>query len=152
MTAVRSPPALKTSAGNPVTLRCDDTMENKKRSTSDKVQRNAAFDMGTVRQEIFTYCDSLPRIIRTHGGGHTLGCVALNLGKCFKWIGPVIDKYSYPTALAAELPRVTQLGEELRLLGLDLINKPDEGEINRTISTLEKQIDLLKELKKGGVL
>lgn len=106
-----------------------------------------ALKLAQVRKEILTYCDGLPQIIRTHGS-NSLGSVTLSLGKCFLVIGGIVDDYSLyqPIAGVPAMPRVTDLGEQLRILGLDILHDPKNGEIGRTIETLRRQIELLNQL------
>lgn len=111
-----------------------------------KTDADAALQMATVRREIITYLENLPRLIQTHGPD-SLGSVALNLGKCLLWIGPVLDQFTLVQPLPGQsLPTVTALGDSLREIGLDLIHKPNGGELARTIETLKRQIVLLQKL------
>lgn len=106
-----------------------------------------AFKLALIRKEILTYCDGLPQIIRTHGS-NSLGSVTLTVGKCFLWIGSLVDDYSLTQPLPGvpSLPRVTDLGEQMRVLGLEILYKPENGELTRTIETLRRQVELLNQL------
>jgi hypothetical protein len=105
-----------------------------------------ALKLARIRRDILTYCEPLPQLIKTHGSA-SLGSVTLAVGKCLNWIGPVLDRYSLTQPLPGQsLPTVTALGEELRVLGIELLNKPDDGELARTIDVLKKQVQLLQEL------
>jgi hypothetical protein len=108
-----------------------------------------AFKLASIRKETFIYCESLPRIIETHGS-NSIGSVALALGKYFSWVGPTLDEYSLhqPLPGIAPLPRVADLGEQLRVLGLEIIHNPKDGELARTVETLKRQIGLLETLAK----
>jgi hypothetical protein len=115
-------------------------------------KNDPSFDLATLRKEILTYCEPLPSLIKTHGPA-SLGSVALTIGKCFKWIGPTVDQYSLVQPLpGCWLPTVFQLGEELRVIGLELIHSPSEGELTRQIETLERQIILLREMAANAEL
>jgi hypothetical protein len=117
-----------------------------------KSEASAAFQLAQIRHEIISYCDDLPKIIQTHGRD-SLGSVTLSLGKCFKWIGPTLDQYSIHQPLPGQsLPTVSSLGEQLRVIGLGIMHKPDDGDLKRTIETLKRQVALLTKLSKlqGG--
>ena len=106
-----------------------------------------ALELATVRSEILSYCEPLPKIIKAHGPA-SLGCVALSVGKCFNWIGPIVDGYSLTQPLpGVHVPTVSELGEQLRLIGLDLMNgRNGDGELSRMIKTLKAQLSLLEKL------
>lgn len=105
--------------------------------------------LARVRQHIITYCEPLPQIIKTHGT-NSIAQVTLTVGKCLSWIGPTLDQYSVVQALpgAAPVPRVADLGEQLRVLGLDIMHHPVKGELANTIATLKRQVELLQMLAK----
>lgn len=105
------------------------------------------FELATVRSEIINYCEPLPKIIKAHGPA-SLGCVALSVGKCFNWIGPTLDRYTLTQPLpGVHVPTVAHLGEELRLIGLDLMDgRNGQGELSRMINTLKAQLALLEKL------
>jgi hypothetical protein len=115
-------------------------------------QNDPVHDLATVRKEILAYCEPLPKIIKAHGPA-SLGCVALSVGKCFAWIGPIVDQYFLRQPLpGVHCPTVSQLGEDLRLIGLDLMDarNGDKGELARMISTLRAQLALLEKIAKEG--
>lgn len=108
-----------------------------------------AFEMAAVRKEILTYCGGLPQIIKTHGSS-SLGTVSLNCGKCFLAIGTWLDNYALhaPIAGIPAMPRVSDLGEELRIIGVEFVYRANDGDLHRTIETLKHQVWLLNELAK----
>jgi hypothetical protein len=110
--------------------------------------------LASIRQNILLHCDGIPDLIKVHGA-NSIGYVSLAIGKCFSWIGPTLDEYTtaQPLPGGPPLPRVTDLGERLRIIGLEYINKPAGGELDRTIETLKTQLATLSKLSKnrGGV-
>ena len=113
----------------------------------NKNKNDEAFELANVRQNILTYCEGLPDLIKVHGS-NSLGSVSLAVGKCFQWIGPTLDRYSLiqPLAGATPLPRVVDLGDQLRVIGLEIMHKPGEGELARTVAVLKRQVELLTAL------
>lgn len=102
--------------------------------------------LASVRKEIITYCESLPQFIRTHGRD-SVGWLSLQLGKCLLWIGPTLDQYSLVQPMPGQtVATVSTLGEELRVIGLQLIQTPSNGDLQRTIETLKRQVELLESL------
>lgn len=92
----------------------------------------------------------MPGYIRANGSD-AFGLTILSLGKCFLWVGPILDKYTLVQPLPGmpPLPRVTDLGEELRVIGLEMLHSPKRGEIHRTIEALEKQLSVLRKISKA---
>lgn len=110
----------------------------------NKTEQGAAWDMACVRKEILTFCEALPQIIKTHGS-NCMGDVVLSIGRCFLIIGHKLDKYSLhqPLPGVAPMPRIQDLGEQLRVAGLELLNNPTEGDLKRTADALRAQADIL---------
>jgi hypothetical protein len=106
-----------------------------------------ATELAIIRREIITHCEALPQIIRTHGQ-NSLGSVTLAIGKCLGWVGPRVDSFNLvpPLPGVPPLPRVSDLGEQLRVLGLEILHNPTQGELLNTVYTLRKQVDLLNRL------
>jgi hypothetical protein len=106
-----------------------------------------AMKLARIRSDLLLYCESIPDIIETHGA-NSLGSVALAIGKCFSWIGPTIDEYNLAQNLpgAMPLPTVHGLGERLRVIGFRILHTVPQGELEHTIQTLTRQIELLHEL------
>jgi hypothetical protein len=115
----------------------------------NKNKNDEAFELANVRKSVITYCEGLPDLIKVHGS-NSLGAVTLRIGKCFSWIGPTLDRYSVvqPLAGAEPLPTVTALGADLRAIGLEIMLKPSEGELARTVRVLKRQCEVLTELAK----
>lgn len=61
-----------------------------------------------------------------------------------------MDDYSLiqPLPGAAPVPRVADIGERLRVAGLEIMHKPSTGELQRTIDVLKRQVQTLTELAK----
>ena len=111
-----------------------------------KLNEDALASLCSVRQEIVTYCDILPRLIKAHGPA-SLGAVTLKVGKLFQWIGPTLDQFVLVQPLPGQaLPTVTAIGYQMTELGLEYMHKPVTGEMVRTIETLKKQIELLQKI------
>lgn len=108
-------------------------------------------NLAAVRQNVVLYCEPIPDLIKVYGPA-SIGHVSLALGKCFGWVGPILDRYSLiqPLPGAAPMPRVADIGERLRTAGLEMLNAPSEGELQRTITVLKRQIEVLTEIAKNA--
>jgi hypothetical protein len=103
-------------------------------------------ELASVRQNVILYLDSAPDLIRAHGPA-CFGNLTLNLGKCLLWIGPTLDRYSLAQPLPGmATPSVTDLGEKLRVLGLERMSAPVDGDMAKTVEVLKTQISLLEKL------
>lgn len=113
-----------------------------------------AFKLAVVRREIVIFCESFPDIVKTHGPD-AMGSICLALGKCFLAIGGTLDDYTVAQNIPGipALPRVAEIGERLRVLGLQIIHDPKEGDLVHTCEVLRRQVELLTELcaKSGGL-
>ncbi len=142
MTAIEAVSRLETTpAGKP---RCDEPCE------MSKEQRDAASDLCCLRKQVITYFGGLPALIKNHRSA-AFAAVTLNVGKGLEWFGPILDRYTFPheNVLGITVPKVTELGAELRALGIELMTEPNATDIERQIENTKLQLRLLKELKKG---
>lgn len=116
-----------------------------------KTHDDPAIELALVRKEILSYCEPLPKIIKAHGP-QSLGCVALSIGKCLAWIGPTVDRYSLTQPLPGSPPlSVAHVGEELRVIGLDLLDRPQwSGDLHKIVSALVDEVELLKKINGGA--
>ena len=105
--------------------------------------------MACVRKEIVTFCGGLPQMVKAHGVA-SIGPLTVTFGNCFLSIGTWLDRYSLTQPLPGlpALPRVSDLGEQLRVVGLEIWHAPNEGQLQDVINTLRSEIELLERLAK----
>jgi hypothetical protein len=103
--------------------------------------------LASVRQNIILHLAVIPDLIQVHGS-NSLGSVSLALGKCLLWVGPTLDDYNLiqPLPGAAPVPRVADLGEQLRVVGLQIMHRPSTGELQHTVDVLKRQVATLTQL------
>jgi len=108
--------------------------------------------LAQIRREIVIHCEGLPDLIKIHGR-NAIGHVALGVGKCFLFIGPVLDQYHWTQPLPgiAPLPGVAAIGERFRVIGLEMLHCPSEGDLQRTIDALKKQVAVLTRIAANGM-